>query len=679
MKKYFFLATALVALASCSIDEMINDSSPNVNQSNGNPNAIVFNSGTGAITRGEKTGAEAADLLNKKFIVSGFKGAGDVTTGSTVFDNYIVNWTENTAGKTGSNTSDWEYVNITAAAPSSLAGKTQSIKYWDYNASQYDFIAYSTGTATGITATAISAANAKSAAYTLKGTDAELAKCYIADMVTIYKDGTDNKKYQDEVKLTFHALASKVRIALYETVPGYSVKDVKFYTNATTTLATGATETNATLFTTGTATTDNFYTEGTYKVYFPTIGKSKTSDNDYNVAHVSFTPETSGTAKNKSFSSLNYTDKESYEKSTGTIWLGRTASTASFAGTASPYYMPVMPNPTGTVLQLRIDYTLESVDGSGEEIKIHGATAYVPLIYSQWKPNYAYTYIFKISDNTNGWTSTVNTDPAGLYPITFDAVVIGTTNNNQSTISNVASPSITTYQKGHDVDALDDAKADEYKTSNGDIYIQVMNNGTLVNNLDTQGKLYTVTGGPTGAVATEADIMDALNIPANSTTDPITGRNGWILTDATNSASVSATITAIPDADGKDITVETKTAAKFTPVGSTIYAYVYDTQTYGGDYYPIAPADWNQTDNVYYTDAQCNTKANSAFAAGTYYKKSSIVTTAVTLSSEPGDFKTAYYIDEACTTLATTYADGIYYQKYTVNNKIYGVKVIKVQ
>ncbi len=631
MKKFFYLATALIALASCSSEEVLNDTSPEQKPAEETLYPIEFNSGTKTITRADHVGADAAGLLNKHFTVGGFKGAGDVTAGTTVFDNYIVNWTANTAATTESNTSDWEYVGLTALAPSGIKDNTQSIKYWDYSAAQYDFIAYSTGTATAVTGTpttgqvkvtAIDPANAKTAAYTITGAAADLEKCYIADMVTVYK-GAD---YGKEVKLTFRALASKVRVALYETVPGYSVKDVKFYTDATTKLSTGATETNATLFTTGTADKDNFYTAGTYTVSFPTVGTGNKAKSDYNKAHVTLAATGKGTTK--AFAGLNYTSAQYKEKSSGDIWLGRSSAAASYAGaSASNYYQIAMPNEDGTVLELRIDYTLESIDGSGETITIHGATAYVPAIYAAWKPNYAYTYIFKISDNTNGWTSTAGdaatgTDPAGLYPITFDAVVVDSEEHTQSTITTVSTPSITTYQKGHDV------TKDEYAA--GDIYVQVMTDGTLNNDLDSKGQLYTLS-----AAKTEAEVMDALNIQSASTTTTITGRNGLVLTEATSDAS----ITAIPGADGNDITVTAKTAAKFTATASTTYAYVYTVST---------------------------------GTASTY-------TTAVALSTQPSDFTTAYYTDEACTILASAFAAGTYYQKYTNNNNVYGVKVIKVQ
>ena len=626
MKKILFFAAALTVMASCTNDNVVGEGTEySVNGKNG---AIAFSSTFKGATRADYVGADAAAKLNNHFTVAGFKGAGDVTatvvaTG-TVFDNYVVNWTQNTAATTESNTSDWEYVGITAVDPSTIAGNMQSIKYWDYSAAQYDFIAYSTGTATAVTGTpntgeiqvkAIDAANAKTAAYSLTGTAADLEKCYIADMVTVYKSSGD---YGKEVQLSFRSLASKVRMAIYETVPGYSVKDVKFYTDAATTLETGASETKATLFTTGTADKDNFFTGGTYTVSFPTIGSANTSESDYNKAHVALSDATKGTTKE--FGTLNLVGKD-YQEADATNYIGRTSATASFAGT-DPYYQIAMPNEEGTVLELRIDYTLLSIDGSGEEIKVHGATAYVPAIYAAWKSNYAYTYIFKISDNTNGWTSTVDTDPAGLYPITFDAVVMEAQDYTQSTITTVATPSITTYQVGH---VYTD---NEYKA--GDIYVQVITNGTLKTDLGTNGQLYTL-----GRAATEAEVMDALNIQAASDATTITGRNGLVLTKATS----DATITTVPGADGNDVTVAAGSAAKFTAATGN-YAYVYNTGT-----------------------DEADTEFN----------------TAVNLTSEPADFTTAYYTDEACTTLATTFAAGTYYQKYTNLNKVYGVKVIKVQ
>lgn len=640
MKKFLYLAAAITVMASCTSDNLVD--APNTAQK-GESGAIVFGSTFQGMTRADYVGADAAAKLNKKFIVGGFKGAGDVTatvvSTGTVFDNYVVNWTENTAATTESNTSDWEYVGVAAAAPSQITG-AQTIKYWDYSQAQYDFIAYSTGTAdvatSGTAADAITAnkvlvsaidpVNAKTAAYTLSGKADDLAKCYIADMVTVYKSSGD---YGKEVQLTFRALSSKVRVAIYETIPGYSVKDVKFYADgAATTIATGASSTDATLFTTGTATKDNFYTAGTYTIKFPTIGSTNTGNTDYNKAHADFAVVGTGKETTKSFGTLNLVGKESREAD-ATNYIGRTSATASFAGTTSPYYQTVLPNEEGTVLELRIDYTLLSIDGSGEEIHVYGATAYVPAIYAAWKSNYAYTYIFKISDNTNGWTSKVETDPKGLYPITFDAVVTETEDFTQSTITTVATPSITTYQKGHvNTD-------DEYKA--GDIYVQVITDGTLKTDLGSKGQLYTL-----DKVATEAEVMDALNIQTASTATSITGRNGLILTKATS----DATITTVPGADGNDITVAAGTAAKFEATANT-YAYVYDATP------ATAPAA-----SYYYSAEETTSKPSDWTTADTWFKDPNGAEAVA-----DGDWE----------------ADKVFYKRYTNLNKVYGVKVIKVQ
>lgn len=725
MKKVYLILAAAVGMTitSCTNNEYIGDVANTIQQVN--DGSIRFSGSTGRMTRADHVSADAASLLNNKFYVVAFNGD-PATSMSQTFDNYLVEWTANTAGKTASNTSDWEYVGKTAPDWSGIHGNTQTIKYWDYSNDQYDFIAWSPGTATAVNSTPtagqvqITAPTAGSYApsYTLTGLRADLAKCYIADLVTAYKaDMTPiQPKFQEEVKFSFRNLGCKVRVALYETIPGYSVKDVKFYVDASSTPIGSATLTNAYLFTSGTLPADKFFTEGTYTVSFPTKGSVNISANDYNKAHVAFAPTTSDTKED--FGGLDLVGPETggheYDDE---IYLGRTLPTASYAGTPGDnYYKTMLPNESGTVLMLRVDYTLVPTDGANETITVHGAKAYVPAIYAQWRPNYAYTYVFKISDNTNGWTSLNTADPAGLFPITFDAIVVDADEFKQSTITTVATPSITTYQKGHNP-AIDGSiiGIDEYDKDKGDIYIQVMNGSTLASNLNTGeiSKLYTLSG---LANPTEADVMDALNI--NIAPSGITGRNGLTLTEETTTFTNS--VTEIPGVNDNIITVSEGTAAKFTPAAGT-YAYVYDTQTYGGQKYTAQPAGFP---TGYYTDAAC-TAAASSFSAGTvYYKMKGFIGSYVEMITEPSDWSTSdnvYYSDEACTTqitysfyslhvwsLSTEPADwnktnnvyytdgacttqanddfvaGTYYKKvkcyrkYDANNKIYGVKVIKV-
>ena len=648
-KQLFFAALALVAMASCTSDENVTVVSPPDPVTEEVEPAISFNMGSRTATRADHFGKDAADLLNNKFIVSAFKGNGTVM--SVTMPDYQVKYELNSAGKTESNTSDWEYVGHTAVAPSSIKGNKQTIKYWDYSTDQYDFVAYSTGnipdngvlttgTPSGENQVLVSAIapNSYSPSYTIQGDRAALAKCYVADMVTAYRDGSDAKhKYQDEVTLVFRNLSSKVRVALYETVPGYSVKDVKFYTSNSQAFN-DANETSATLFTAGGDGDENvknyFFTAGTATVTFPTIGADKLDNTDYNKAHVNFTPTTKSTTQ--AFGELNKVVREAAETADAAAkdYLGRTLPTASYAGT-DPYYTIVLPNEEGTVLELRIDYTLLATDGSGEIIKVHGATAYVPAIYAAWKPNYAYTYIFKISDHTNGWTNPAgsgSTDPAGLFPITFDAVVVDSEEFTQSTITTVAMPSITTYQKGHDV------SKDEYAAADGDIYIQVMKDGSLlkVNDADHPVQVWKITENTNNINVTEATVMDALNIREVWSTNYTTGRNGLTLTKVTTTTD----ITAIPGVDGNDITISAGDAAVFTPeAGTFVFTYKDD-----------------------------------ASAAATTFN------TAVVLNSQPTDWPTGYFTDFDCTNAApAAFTAGTYYKQYTNRNIVWGAKVIKVQ
>ena len=88
--------------------------------------------------------------ISKTFKVWGYKTTGgNYTSGfnqsQNVMDGYTVNWTQQTANTTSSNTADWEYVGI----HNDKLNANQTIKYWDYSATSYRFFAYSIPTAAG--------------------------------------------------------------------------------------------------------------------------------------------------------------------------------------------------------------------------------------------------------------------------------------------------------------------------------------------------------------------------------------------------------------------------------------------------------------------------------------------------------------------------------------------------
>lgn len=572
MNKYLIIAASALALASCSSDDFLGDGSGN-GQNSAN-SMITFGGETGKILRANSVKEQAADLLGKNFVVVGFKGSKTDAANNEnyAFDHYNVNYVAGTANTTESNTANWEYVNqdmkVKGAAGSLAQGgaKQQTIKYWDHSCKSYDFIAFSMGkghTDTYATPTPVDKTKLATAAYTLTGDVNTLGECYISDMKTVKEE-----KYSKEaVAMSFRHLTSKVRIALYETVPGYVISDVKFYD-----VANGGTfSDNGTLFGT-------FNDKGTLTVYFPTTGTANEGNSDHNKAHVSFEAATTdGTVSKKDFGAVNYNNQAEDQIPAGTKYLSQTATTPSYCGTAN-YYQPVLPaEGNSQPANLRIDYKLTATDGTNEVINVTGATATVPAKYTEWKSGYAYTYIFKISQNTNGSTGGGST---GLTAISFDAVVIDDEKNGlQETITTVSDPSITTY-------GFKDGKVttggNEY-VAGTDIYATVHVPATGTETTATTAapwKLYTVTI-ETGAAQTinEASVANAI---AKGTPD--TANKTWTVKDAngkkmivTETAGVAKTVTKVPTEDGHDLDVN---ALKWTgtvtdPATETIYAVEY--------------------------------------------------------------------------------------------------------
>lgn len=582
MKKFLFLTPlAVLALASCSDNEFLGDEHAQHIAKGETP--ISFTSGAAWLTRADHIGADAAGLLNSNFVVEGIKGDGSTQT--EVFDHYNVNWTESSKNTTESNTADWEYVGIGKHGLS--AASKQTIKYWDFAAKQYDFVGFSYGKSdytkavlSEIDYTKLGAAvTSGTPVYTVKGNAAELAKTYVSDLVTKYnRDGVS--EFGSEVQLRFRSLGTKVRVAFYETVPGYSVKNVKFYDEAwdgtTATSTAGANE--ATLFA-ASAIFPGASSKGTMSVYYPTVGWDNSANGtlspDYNQAHVKFEAGSeTGDAlvTTKSFGALaNMAAAEDAETS-GNIYLGRTSNTATYAGdvTATDHaYQIVLPLGKKDNLQIRIEYDLVPIDGGEEVIHVRDARAVVPAAYADWKPNYAYTYIFKISDNTNGWTGVTpnpDYDPSdpdspetipveGLTPITFDAVVVDTEDGIQETITTVATPSITTYQEGVAVTA-----GSEYKA--GDIYASVMNGTTAVD--------LSSLSAPAGVAVYVATATDPSIITETLVQDQLNGTKHD--TGVSLAAAGYTIVSAVPAVDGNTLAVS---ACKFTVASGKTYVFQY--------------------------------------------------------------------------------------------------------
>lgn len=638
-RKLFFAAVALVALASCTSDDFIgeNNNSPDLNPGSGNESAIVFSSGTKAITRATYTGADAAEMLNDNFVFAGTKSSGTLTD-NYVFDQYNAIWKQNTANTTLSNSNDWEYVGYTPATTSSIT-TNQTIKYWDYSKSQYDFAAYSLGDGDA-EATAITFADINDddpGSYTLTGTAENLKKCYISDLVTHYNN-EDVNTFGKVVTFSFRSLAAKIRLAFFETVPGYAVKDIEFYNLVDCTNGSfGNSGTSSTIPTLLNAEDDDVLPaqnadNGVMTIFFPTTGWGNAPENeaneddpktDYNKAHVTFS---GGTTSNK----LTFAELDDFATTgEGALdpddeYIGRTSNTATYAGgldatSGTGTYYTILPNEDPENLMIRIKYTLVSADGSGEEIHVDNATAVIPAELARWSPNYAYTYIFKISDMTNGTTgvdASTGEPVMGLTPITLNAVVVDSEDGVQETITTVSEPSITTYMAGKII-----TENDEYIVNGTHPIYIVVNDGSnnVALTVNTNAKLYTVELNDDDALSnteaindiSEKSVHNALRYGVHSgNTYTATDANGWklIVTDVTDDEDngLTGNVTTIPAAESPTGDAITLTCASFVPENTTgdtkYYVFQYiETAGVDGTYIPVVDGTTLTKGGTYYT------------------------------------------------------------------------------
>ena len=587
MKKntYFVLASTALLLASCADDKFTGDGGAN-GLTNGTA-PIAFNMQGVGQTRADASNSAAADSLKSEFIVWGEKVNSNNAT-ENVFKNYRVKYTSGSANTTTSNTKDWEYVGFTpyngngtppsegtgseataAVSPSIYADANtkQIIKYWDMNATSYTFTAVS-ALQNDITKQLVKITKTESAqidndkGYTIElATGAHANNIWVSDKNTLTKasdsqngtiSATAQNKYGGIAQLTFRNFMSKIRFGIYETVPGYKVviTGIKYKTaNATGEQQsdTYETHTNGSSIQGGTTfgITGNFVVVGnnggtdakktTYTVTYETDGKAKVTVNDD-------------------------CNKATYVNTTGTNWLSTswTSTTGknviAESNTKPTYdrgdnnagtYTTILPNPSNTTdMTLEISYDLYSED-TGEKISVDYKKAVVPAAYCKWKSNYAYTYIFKISDKS-----------AELYPITFDAVVETSENGNQETITTVSEPSITTF--GYDATnkkVITDK--DEYENGNV-IYASVVDGSSTTANLSVgetgNVKLYTVTSTDvTNFPITEASVADAVekNHVGASSSAEVAGN----VKCYTESLTTDNIVSKVPGEDGVDRTL----------------------------------------------------------------------------------------------------------------------------
>lgn len=315
--KYAMLMVALVVgmlQTSCNTDAPMPDDTP----------AIVFASF--ALDQ-EESVTRAAAPLARDFVVYGYKTVNDQS--QKVFDGYAVKYKAGSANTSEDNTHGYYYV-----------GGAQSIKYWDFAASEYRFWGATGGTFSD-----------EGTVLTIEGLTLTTTE---PTSLPLYSELYHRSPVSsDVVQLQFKHPYAKVRVL--------------FYTNATLTdntfdniKITGIT------FGGGKGSITN---NGSLKVTYPKSGKG---------------PETIVTTPTGTCDNLTFDGELVLDHTHGTT-SNNTVTAVPTGGTEWYYTLPVSDGSPARAFTLNA-----TIDGEAR-------TATVPANFMQWKPNFAYTYIFKIS------------------------------------------------------------------------------------------------------------------------------------------------------------------------------------------------------------------------------------------------------------------------------------------
>lgn len=437
-KSLYFAATALLA-ASCASDEIVEETSNGYAPETKAPISFVTNQKN--ITRAQdlnKVGhynfgvfayksTEAVNNIMDNYLV-GFNGTDDA--GNDV-GYYMTTTNQTTLGDAGGyvdGKSMWQYEKLGnteyeyAGEGYYKASQTeymsnvdkQYLRYWDMSAPTTTFYAYSpyiNGTGT---------ASYDNASKVMTIPDGSLKDGYNDPALCeyMYATTTVNKAdYGKDVRLEFKRLNAKVNIKFWEDIEGYSVRILDL----------------------------NSSNEGVQAA--PSIkeagqGKYGYKKGEYfkkNGVTIDFSGATPAVAQ----TTPTATDQTPLVFAAPTVdKIGETRLEASKSET--DYYAIPKDNTTGFTFHV----TYELTSTTGERIVVRNATVHVPVAYTNWEMNTHYTYIFKITSNSNGTTEEEDpsdpsapvidpTDPevpteSALYPIIFDNCTVEEWKENES-------------------------------------------------------------------------------------------------------------------------------------------------------------------------------------------------------------------------------------------------------
>ena len=434
MRKILTYAVSALALASCSSDSLVSDSPANTQS------PIAFNVGQKNITRADVVSDKLEDngYLNFGVWANKYKAA-DSKTGESVMVHYLVGFNDASKGyaKSEATTGTWFYEGLgnddsyIGTAPyvtsSTSVREHQYLRYWDLSYNNTKFFAY--------------APYDKDVTFT-EGTDGSKI---ITVPATVNQAGTDHDVIYAGTKMTnsdhakvplhFKHLGAKVMVRFFEAIPGYRVQLIDVVDDDKSGEPAGIQATPAKFDDTA---TPKYSSASFYTSIAATINYTKL-DND-NIEVKTSTEGASTSDKNLKFS-IPSTTGDGVESSTINekdfdMLLPEAVSsttTQNYAKSPTTYYAVVQPDGSTTGFTFHVSYKLIAMDNA-EEIIVRDARVFVPADLVKWESNKAYTYNFKIVNNTTGTTLPTDpdikiTDPSvpdnkGLYPIVFDNVTI---------------------------------------------------------------------------------------------------------------------------------------------------------------------------------------------------------------------------------------------------------------
>ena len=440
MKKSIFLAVAAVAMTACSNDVDLGMKDANKQTAD---NAIGFQVLNKNMSR-------ATSALEEKghynFGVWAYKNT-DPT--NNIMANYLVGYfgtnvgynheatTNDTYGSSSSNTDQislWGYMGLgtsqynwaTNSSSQNFYTNSQTdymsnwtkqfLRYWDLSSANTEFFAYAPYIHGSLTPTfAIADKKLSFPAGSIKdGYNDESKYEYLCAYKNVAK-----ANYGNDVALNFEHLNARVRIVFYEDIQGYDVKLINLHTNAGI-IAVPATKDDA---------SDNYsYATGKLaKTASAVVTLGSTISFAVPTGNV-FYAQPSGAAINENIKNAAL----AFDIPSATLSENR--ATAVGTGEISEYYSPdtyyAIPNNGACGLTFRVSFQLTST--THEVINVYNAGVFVPATHCKWDAGKNYTYVFKITKNTNGTTDseqnnpTVDPDPGSkaLFPIVFDGITV---------------------------------------------------------------------------------------------------------------------------------------------------------------------------------------------------------------------------------------------------------------